>query len=49
MKEMRQPSVADEPVGIVISRGTRDDVSPRVLAYIWSQVPADDEPALRAA
>jgi hypothetical protein len=49
MKEIRQPSVAEEPVGIVISRGTRDDVSPRVLAYIWGQVPAEDEPATRAA
>jgi hypothetical protein len=49
MKQMRQPEVADEPVGIVISRGTREDVSPRVLAYIWGQVPADDEPASQAA
>jgi hypothetical protein len=43
MKEVRQPTVVDEPVGIVISRGTREEVSPRVLAYIWGPVPAEDE------
>lgn len=26
----------DEPVGIVISRGSRDEAVPRVIAYIWS-------------
>lgn len=49
MKEMRQPPVVDEPVGIVISRGTREEISPRVLAYIWSQAPAEDDAASRAA
>ena len=49
MKEMRQPTVVDEPVGIIISRGTREEVSPRVLAYIWGPVPVEDESTSRAA
>jgi len=50
MKEMHQPPVTDEPVGIIICpRGTREEVLPRVLAYIWGQVPTDDEAASRAA
>jgi hypothetical protein len=50
MKDMRQPPATDEPVGIVISpRETREEVSPRVMAYIWGQVPADEESASRAA
>jgi hypothetical protein len=49
MKEIRQPPVVDEPVGIIISRGSREEVLPRVLAYIWGPVPAEDESASRAA
>jgi hypothetical protein len=49
MKEMRQRPPIDEPVGIIISRGSREEVSPRVSAYIWGPVPADDESAARAA
>ncbi len=32
-------SEATEPVGIVISRGTRDEPTPAVFAYIWGQAP----------
>jgi hypothetical protein len=49
MKDPRQFSVADEPVGIIISRGTREEVSPRVTAYIWGPVPLDDETTVKAA
>jgi hypothetical protein len=49
MKEMRQPTVVDEPVGIIISRGAREEVSPRVFAYIWGPVPVEDESTSRAA
>jgi hypothetical protein len=49
MKDPRQSSVPDEPVGIIISRGTRDEVAPRVAAYIWGPVPMDDETAVKAA
>jgi hypothetical protein len=49
MKEIRQRPAIDEPVGIIISRGSREEVSPRVSAYIWGPVPAEDEAASRAA
>jgi hypothetical protein len=28
-----------EPVGIVISRGNRDEPTPAVFAYVWGQAP----------
>jgi len=35
----------DEPMGIVISRGTEAETTPMVLAYIWAPDPEDtDEP-----
>jgi hypothetical protein len=46
---MRQRPVADEPVGIVISGGSRDEVLPRVWAYIWGPVPDEDENSSKAA
>ena len=37
-----------EPVGIVISAGWRDDVAPRFAAFVWGPVPEDDaRPAVR--
>lgn len=32
---------ADEPMGIVISRGVEKDLAPTVLAFVWG--PADAE------
>ena len=49
MSQVRQREGTDEPVGIVISRGTRDEVAPRVSAYIWGPVPEDDHPVTKAA
>ncbi len=46
---LRQRPVADEPVGIVISGGMRDEVLPRVWAYIWGPVPSEDENSSKAA
>lgn len=34
---------ADEPIGIIISRGAQDEPAPRVASYEWAPVP--DEPA----
>lgn len=34
-----------EPVGIIISRGSRDEATPRFSAYVWGPVPEDTEPA----
>ena len=32
---------ADEPMGIVISRGVEQDLAPTVLAFVWGPVDAD--------
>jgi hypothetical protein len=48
MTDMRQTGVDDEPMGIVISRGSRAETAPRFAAYVWSQAseatPAVKEP-----
>ena len=49
MSQIRQHAGTSEPVGIVISRGVREEVAPRVSAYIWGPVPEDDKPAIKAA
>jgi len=36
-----------EPVGIIISRGSRDEATSRVSAYVWGPVP--DEPKTRTS
>jgi len=43
MTEKRQGVVLEEPIGIVISRGSRAEPPPRVWAYVWGEVP-DSEP-----
>jgi hypothetical protein len=35
----------EEPIGIIISRGSRDEAEPRFTAYVWGPVP--DEPEKR--
>jgi len=48
MTDIRQTSADEEPMGIVISRGSRAESSPRFAAYVWSQVgdttPTAEEP-----
>ncbi len=34
-----QSTEESEPVGIVISRGTRDEPTPAVFAYVWGPAP----------
>lgn len=46
MTTTRQGVREEEPMGIVISRGSRAEPLPRVLAYVWGPVPEDDEPVL---
>jgi hypothetical protein len=36
-----QVELEQEPVGIIISRGTRDEATPRFSAYVWGPVPED--------
>jgi hypothetical protein len=38
MDEPRQKSTEQEPMGIVISRGSREEAVPRLTAYMWAQV-----------
>lgn len=48
MAKKRTQIQADEPIGIVISRGAEQDLAPTVLAFVWG--PADGEiPELFAA
>ena len=37
MTKLRPQDTDQEPVGIVISRGSRAEATPRFLAYVWGQ------------
>jgi hypothetical protein len=39
MTDRRQAVADEEPMGIVISRGSRAEDVPRFSAYVWSQGP----------
>ena len=45
MSDIRQ-TVDEEPMGIVISRGSRAESTPRFSAYVWSQA-GDPPPTLK--
>lgn len=46
MVEIAMPiELEQEPVGIIISRGSRDEATPRFSAYVWGPVPEDVEAA----
>lgn len=50
MKKDRKDIVAQEPLGIVISRGDKTEPTPVFAAYIWGPVPEEaTETATRAA
>ena len=38
MTDIRQTGIDEEPMGIVISRGSRAESTPRFAAYVWGQV-----------
>ena len=46
MTDIRQNGVDEEPMGIVISRGSRAESTPRFSAYVWSQA-AETAPAVK--
>jgi hypothetical protein len=46
--EQQQPT-AEEPMGIVISRGSREAPTPRVSAFVWGPVPPAARPERAAA
>ena len=45
MPKIRTAEVEQEPVGIVISQGSRAEQTPRLVAYVWGPAPTDSEPA----
>lgn len=45
MEQIRQAEIAEqEPLGIIISRGSRAEETPRLSAYIWGPVPGLELP-----
>jgi hypothetical protein len=49
MSESKKPTPDQEPIGIVISRGSRAEDTPRFWAYVWSQGPESSAAEVRAA
>jgi hypothetical protein len=45
MAKIRAIEIEEEPVGIVISSGSRAETAPRLVAYIWGPAPADSNAA----
>ena len=41
MKRIRQNTAAQEPIGIVISRGSRSEDTPAFWAYVWGPAPEE--------
>jgi hypothetical protein len=37
------PVLDEEPIGIIISRGSRQETPPVVFAYVWGPAPEGDE------
>jgi hypothetical protein len=40
---LEQVQVDDEPIGIIISRGSREEAPSRFTAYVWGPVPGEVE------
>lgn len=39
MAKSRSVEIEEEPVGIVISSGSRAEKAPRLIAYVWGPAP----------
>jgi hypothetical protein len=48
MRKAVESKEESEPVGIVISRGNRDEPTPAFFAYIWGPAPEADDESTRA-
>lgn len=44
----RTQAEPQEPVGIIINAGGRDDVAPRFTAFVWGPAPEDEARRLPA-
>jgi hypothetical protein len=49
MQRTKKQTDEQEPVGIVISNGARDQAEPRFSAYVWGPAPVASDEATRAA
>jgi hypothetical protein len=49
MRKAVEAKEESEPVGIVISRGSREEPTPAFFAYIWGPAPDGDEAPARVA
>ena len=51
MSDIRQSTTEQEPIGIIISRGSRAEAAPRFWAYVWGPAPEPvaERPEIRAA
>lgn len=47
MRKAVEPKEESEPVGIVISRGSREEPTPAFFAYIWGPAPEADKDSTR--
>ena len=47
MRKAAEFKEESEPVGIVISRGSREEPTPAFFAYIWGPAPEADEKSTR--
>lgn len=46
MERIRQSEINEqEPLGIIISRGSRTEDPPRFSAYVWGPVPVTEQPS----
>ena len=45
MAKVRTAEIEEEPVGIVISNGSRAETMPRLIAYVWGPAPTEAEVA----
>ena len=46
MKGKQKPTAEQEPMGIVISRGPRNEKAPTFYAYMWAPDPEGDDKAM---
>jgi hypothetical protein len=47
MPKAAEPDEESEPVGIIISRGSRDEPTPAFFAYIWGPAPEVENESTR--
>jgi hypothetical protein len=46
MQRVTPVELQQEPIGIIISSGSRSEATPRFWAYVWGPVPDEPEPVV---